>query len=44
MQKREELLYKDSKERARIIASYRKKVKECKAQAEKVDIRVRDTR
>lgn len=39
LQMREELLYKDSKERARIIASYRKKVKECKAQAEKVDIR-----
>uniref|UniRef100_A0A3P8Q0N0 ODAD1 central coiled coil region domain-containing protein n=1 Tax=Astatotilapia calliptera TaxID=8154 RepID=A0A3P8Q0N0_ASTCA len=39
LQKREELLYKDSKERACIIASYRKKVKECKAQAEKVDIR-----
>uniref|UniRef100_A0A3Q4I6R0 Coiled-coil domain-containing protein 151-like n=1 Tax=Neolamprologus brichardi TaxID=32507 RepID=A0A3Q4I6R0_NEOBR len=40
LQKREELLYKDSKERARIIASYRKKVKECKAQPEKVDIRI----
>lgn len=39
LQKREELLYKDCKERARIIASYRKKVKECKAQAEKVNIR-----
>ncbi|XP_039860470.1 coiled-coil domain-containing protein 151 isoform X3 [Simochromis diagramma] len=39
LQMREELLYKDSKERARIIASYRKKVKECKAQAEKVDVR-----
>ncbi|XP_041642082.1 coiled-coil domain-containing protein 151 isoform X2 [Cheilinus undulatus] len=39
LQQQEELLYKERKERERIIASYRKKVEEHKAQAEKVDRR-----
>lgn len=43
LQQQEELLYKERKERERIIASYRKKVDERKAQAEKVDRRVRYT-
>ena len=41
LQLQEELLYRERKERERIIASYRKKVEERKAQAEKVDRRVR---
>ena len=43
LQQQEELLYKERKERERIIASYKKKVEERKAQAEKVDRRVRYT-
>lgn len=43
LQQQEELLYKERKDRERIIASYRKKVEERKAQAEKVDRRVRST-
>ncbi|KAM7393749.1 hypothetical protein PAMP_020598 [Pampus punctatissimus] len=39
LQQQEELLYKERKDRERIIASYRKKVEERKAQAEKVDRR-----
>ncbi|XP_068585058.1 coiled-coil domain-containing protein 151 isoform X2 [Cebidichthys violaceus] len=39
LQQQEELLYKERKERERIIASYRKTVEERKAQAEKVDRR-----
>uniref|UniRef100_A0A665VQZ3 ODAD1 central coiled coil region domain-containing protein n=1 Tax=Echeneis naucrates TaxID=173247 RepID=A0A665VQZ3_ECHNA len=39
LQKQEEQLYKERKERERIIASYRKKVEERKAHAEKVDRR-----
>ncbi|XP_054460927.1 LOW QUALITY PROTEIN: coiled-coil domain-containing protein 151 [Anoplopoma fimbria] len=39
LQQQEEMLYKERKERERIIASYRKKVEERKAQAEKVDRR-----
>ncbi|KAM6941437.1 coiled-coil domain-containing protein 151 [Lycodopsis pacificus] len=39
LQQQEELLYKERKERERIIASCRKKVEERKAQAEKVDRR-----
>lgn len=39
LQQQEELLYKERKERERIIASYRKKVEERKAQAEKSDRR-----
>ncbi|XP_029293570.1 LOW QUALITY PROTEIN: coiled-coil domain-containing protein 151 [Cottoperca gobio] len=39
LQMQEELLYKERKEREHIIASYRKKVEERKAQAEKVDRR-----
>ncbi|XP_035034863.2 coiled-coil domain-containing protein 151 isoform X1 [Hippoglossus stenolepis] len=39
LQQLEELLCKERKERERIIASYRKKVEEHKAQAEKVDRR-----
>uniref|UniRef100_A0A3B4VBQ4 Coiled-coil domain containing 151 n=1 Tax=Seriola dumerili TaxID=41447 RepID=A0A3B4VBQ4_SERDU len=40
LQQQEEQLYKERKERERIIASYRKKVEERKAQAEKVDRRI----
>lgn len=40
----EELLSKERKERDRIIASSRKKIEESKAQAEKVDRRVRRAR
>ncbi|KAM9770133.1 coiled-coil domain-containing protein 151 [Menidia menidia] len=40
LQLQEELLFKERKERERIIATYRKKVVECKAHAEKVDRRV----
>ncbi|XP_034389843.1 coiled-coil domain-containing protein 151 isoform X2 [Cyclopterus lumpus] len=43
LQQQEELLYKESKERERIIASYRKKVEERKAQAEKIDRRAQRT-
>uniref|UniRef100_A0A8C4H1W2 Outer dynein arm docking complex subunit 3 n=1 Tax=Dicentrarchus labrax TaxID=13489 RepID=A0A8C4H1W2_DICLA len=43
LQQQEELLYKERKERERIIASYRKKVEERKAQAEKVDRRAQRT-
>lgn len=43
LQQQEDLLYKERKERERIIASYRKKVEERKAQVEKVDRRVRYT-
>lgn len=43
LQHQEDLLYKERKERERIIASYRKKVEERKAQAEKVGRRVRST-
>ncbi|XP_031140286.1 coiled-coil domain-containing protein 151 isoform X1 [Sander lucioperca] len=43
LQQQEELLYKERKERERIIASYRKKVDERKAQAEKVDRRAQRT-
>ncbi|XP_062296057.1 coiled-coil domain-containing protein 151 [Scomber scombrus] len=39
LQQQEELLYKERKDRERIISSYRKKVEERKAQAEKVDRR-----
>nr|XP_046260429.1 coiled-coil domain-containing protein 151 [Scatophagus argus]XP_046260439.1 coiled-coil domain-containing protein 151 [Scatophagus argus] len=39
LQQQEELLYKERKERERIIASYRRKVEERKAQAERVDRR-----
>ncbi|KAM7009303.1 coiled-coil domain-containing protein 151 isoform 2-T2 [Tautogolabrus adspersus] len=39
LQQQEELLHKERKERERIIASYRKKVEEHKAQAEKLDRR-----
>lgn len=42
LQQQEELLYKECKDRERIIAGYRIKVKEHKTQAEKVDRRVRD--
>lgn len=41
LQQQEDLLYKERKERERIIASYRRKVEEHKARAEKVDRRVR---
>ncbi|XP_040003409.1 coiled-coil domain-containing protein 151 isoform X2 [Xiphias gladius] len=43
LQQQEELFYKERKERERIIASYRKKVDECKAQAEKIDRRTQRT-
>ncbi|XP_028457648.1 coiled-coil domain-containing protein 151 isoform X3 [Perca flavescens] len=43
LQQQEELLYKERKERERIIASYRKKVDERKSQAEKVDRRAQRT-
>ncbi|XP_040891792.1 coiled-coil domain-containing protein 151 [Toxotes jaculatrix] len=43
LQQQEELLYKERKERERIIASYRKKVEERKAQAEKADRRTQRT-
>lgn len=43
LQQQEELLYKERKERERILAGYRKTVEEHKAQAEKVDRRVRYT-
>ncbi|XP_076585375.1 coiled-coil domain-containing protein 151 [Chaetodon auriga] len=43
LQQLEELLYKDRKERERIIASYRKKAEERKAQAEKLDRRAQRT-
>ncbi|XP_047434737.1 coiled-coil domain-containing protein 151 isoform X2 [Mugil cephalus] len=43
LQQLEEQLYKERKERERIIASYRKKVEERKAQAEKVDRRAQRT-
>uniref|UniRef100_A0A4W6F7E8 Outer dynein arm docking complex subunit 3 n=1 Tax=Lates calcarifer TaxID=8187 RepID=A0A4W6F7E8_LATCA len=43
LQQQEELLYKERKERERIITSYRKKVEERKAQAEKVDRRTQRT-
>uniref|UniRef100_A0AAQ6IBY5 ODAD1 central coiled coil region domain-containing protein n=1 Tax=Anabas testudineus TaxID=64144 RepID=A0AAQ6IBY5_ANATE len=43
LQQQEELLYKERKERETIIASYRKKVEERKAQAEKVDRRTQRT-
>uniref|UniRef100_UPI0037E7DB07 coiled-coil domain-containing protein 151 n=1 Tax=Semicossyphus pulcher TaxID=241346 RepID=UPI0037E7DB07 len=43
LQKQEELLYEERKEREQIIASYRKKVEERKAQAEKVDRRAQRT-
>ncbi|CAJ1053804.1 coiled-coil domain-containing protein 151 [Xyrichtys novacula] len=39
LQKQEEQLYKERKERERVIAHYRKKVEERKAQAEKADRR-----
>lgn len=41
LQQQEDLLYRERKERERIIASYRRKVEEHKARAEKVDRRVR---
>lgn len=44
LQQLEESLYKERKERERVIASYRKKVEERKAQAEKMDKKVRHTR
>ncbi|XP_041839650.1 coiled-coil domain-containing protein 151 isoform X2 [Melanotaenia boesemani] len=43
LQRQEELLYKERKERERIIESYRKKAGERKAQAEKVDRRAQRT-
>ncbi|XP_068445259.1 coiled-coil domain-containing protein 151 [Clinocottus analis] len=43
LQQQEELHYKERKERERIIAGYRKKVDERKAQAEKVDRRAQRT-
>ncbi|XP_038570195.1 coiled-coil domain-containing protein 151 [Micropterus salmoides] len=43
LQQQEELLYKERKERERIIASYRKKVEERRAHAEKVDRRAQRT-
>ncbi|KAK5899884.1 hypothetical protein CesoFtcFv8_009312 [Champsocephalus esox] len=43
LQQLEECLYKERKERERIIASYRKKVEERKAQAEKNDRRAQRT-
>ncbi|XP_010765988.1 coiled-coil domain-containing protein 151 [Notothenia coriiceps] len=43
LQQLEECLYKERKERERIIASYRKKVEERKAQAEKTDRRAQRT-
>ncbi|GAA6220297.1 coiled-coil domain-containing protein 151 [Lates japonicus] len=43
LQQQEELLYKERKERERIITGYRKKVEERKAQAEKVDRRAQRT-
>lgn len=42
LQQQEELLHKECKERDQVIASYRKKVDERKAQAAKVERRVRD--
>ncbi|XP_034543780.1 coiled-coil domain-containing protein 151 isoform X2 [Notolabrus celidotus] len=39
LQQQEELLYRERKERERVVASYRKKVEERKAQAEKADRR-----
>lgn len=41
LQQQEDLLYRERKERERIIAGYRRKVEEHKARAEKVDRRVR---
>ncbi|XP_032383331.1 coiled-coil domain-containing protein 151 isoform X2 [Etheostoma spectabile] len=43
LQQQEELLYKERKEREHIIASYRRKVDERKAHAEKVDRRAQRT-
>ncbi|XP_041790100.1 coiled-coil domain-containing protein 151 [Chelmon rostratus] len=43
LQQLEELLYKERKERERIIASYRKQAEERKAQADKVDRRAQRT-
>ncbi|XP_040041756.2 coiled-coil domain-containing protein 151 isoform X2 [Gasterosteus aculeatus] len=43
LQQQEELLYKERKERERILAGYRKTVEEHKAQAEKVDRRAQRT-
>ncbi|XP_037621569.1 coiled-coil domain-containing protein 151 isoform X1 [Sebastes umbrosus] len=43
LQRQEELLYKERKERERIIGSYRKNVDERKAQAEKFDRRAQRT-
>ncbi|XP_010732918.2 coiled-coil domain-containing protein 151 [Larimichthys crocea] len=43
LQHQEELLHKERKERERIIASYRRKVEERKAQAEKLDKRAQRT-
>ncbi|KAK5866439.1 hypothetical protein PBY51_020630 [Eleginops maclovinus] len=43
LQQLEECLYKERKDRERIIASYRKKVEERKAQAEKIDRRAQRT-
>ncbi|XP_075893866.1 outer dynein arm-docking complex subunit 3-like isoform X3 [Nelusetta ayraudi] len=43
LQEQEDLLYRERKERERVIASYRRKVEEYKARAEKVDRRVRLT-
>ncbi|XP_049428693.1 coiled-coil domain-containing protein 151 [Epinephelus fuscoguttatus] len=43
LQQQEELLYRERKERERIIASYRKKVEERKAQAERVERRAQRT-
>lgn len=43
LQQLEEQLYKERKERERIIAIHRREVEERKAQAEKVDRRVRNT-
>ncbi|XP_034748524.1 coiled-coil domain-containing protein 151 isoform X1 [Etheostoma cragini] len=43
LQQQEELLYKERKEREHIIASYRRKVDERKAQAEKVERRAQRT-
>ncbi|XP_042340178.1 coiled-coil domain-containing protein 151 [Plectropomus leopardus] len=43
LQQQEELLYKERKERERIIASYRKMVEDRKAQAEKIERRAQRT-
>lgn len=42
LQQQEELLHKECKDREQVKASYRKKVDERKAQAAKVERRVRD--